>query len=159
MGQSFTATSSEAQVRAVSFLTGDIINPQLSDPTITLQLRNGIGYTGTVLGSQTVPSIPKSTPPLTWIDFVFASPLALTPGQTYTLEFSATNVGSTALSYAFANNNPYSGGTLILPDGMPVGHEDLAFRVLAVPEPTIYALCMIIGATFCFCRRRSPARK
>jgi hypothetical protein len=159
LGQSFTATMSESQVRAVSVLTGEIINPQLSDPTITLQLRNGIGYAGSVVGSQTLPSIPKSTPPFTWIDFAFASALALTPGQTYTLEFSATNVDKTALSYAASHNNPYPGGTLILSEGFPEAQSDLAFRVLAVPEPTGYALCMIIGMTLMLCRPRSTARK
>jgi hypothetical protein len=142
LGQSFTATNSEAQVRIISFLNGTITNSREVDPTIELIVRNGIGYTGSVVGSQTVSSIPASTPSITWINFEFASPITLIPGQAYTLEFSATNEGLAALSYAFTHNNPYSGGTLIERNGAVNTQDDLAFRVIAVPESsTAFLAC------------------
>jgi hypothetical protein len=154
IGQSFTATASESQVQTVSFLTGTIINPELSDPTIAVQLRSGINYAGPVLGSQTVFSIPDSTPPLTWIDFVFASPISLTPGQVYTLWFSAINSDLSALSYAGNHDNPYAGGSVIGPDSVAITQRDLAFRVMTVPEPSGCTLCMVAGAILILRHRR-----
>ncbi len=154
LGQSFTATTDESQVGVVSFLTGSITNPSLEAPTITVQLRNGIGYSGSVLGSQTVMSIPSDTPPFTWIDFAFDSPIALTPGQTYTLEFSASNVGTPALSYAACSISLYPGGTMISSNGTLLVDRDLAFRVLSAPEPASILLFLTALVGFIATLRR-----
>jgi hypothetical protein len=158
LGQSFTATASESQVRVVSVLIV-AANSNLADPTIALQVREGIGHTGAVLGSQTSMVIPTDDLTRTWIDFEFASPLALTPGQQYTLSFSATNAEMTAGAYAHSTFNPYSGGAVIEGDGFLVPQDDLAFRVLSVPEPTSLALGVFMGAALMLHRHRYPALK
>ncbi len=156
IGQSFTATANETQVGAVSFLRGAILdNPNRPDPVVTAQIRNGIGVTGAVIASQTLPAIPQSTAVGTWIDFVFDSPVTLTPGQNYTLTFTTpTNSGATALSYAGNHDNPYAGGNVIYGDGTSAAHEDLAFRVLSIPEPTSILLFLTALAGFISTVRR-----
>ena len=153
LGQSFTASASESQVRVVSVQI-QVFNQHLADPIIALQVREGVGHTGAVLGSQTSPVIPIHDVSPIWVDFEFASPLTLTPGQQYTLSFTATNADDTAGGYSHSTYNPYSGGAVIEGDGLLVPQDDLAFRVLSVPEPTSFALCAFIGVTLLLCCRR-----
>jgi hypothetical protein len=153
LGQSFTATTNETNVGSVSFMLGDLPNGDHPAASILAQVRYGIGFTGQVLGSQSLTLSPSTTPPYTWIDFNFATPITLNPGQSYTLQFSATNQGTTNGSYAAISSSRYSGGTMIFADG-GTGPGDLAFRILNVPEPSNLVI-LVLGALLGIRHRRN----
>jgi hypothetical protein len=62
-GQTFTATANEPQVTTVSYMTGlaDTHVFKYPDPTITVNLRSGIGFEGPILGTKTVGPIAINT--------------------------------------------------------------------------------------------------
>lgn len=160
-GQSFIATAGEPNVGTVSFLWGDTLNRSQPDPTITLLLRHGAGFSGEVLASQTVTSIPDSTPYKTWIDFDFPSPVALIEGETYTLHFKKVNIGGVSGSYMSSTSNPYPDGTqffanLTYPRGEIYPYTDLVFRVLSIeaPEPSLLSFVIVSISTTVFGHRR-----
>lgn len=151
-GQSFIATANELQVDTVSFMWGGSVNAIDNDPTITVNLRSGAGFAGSSLGSKMGSLIPDSTPAFTWIDFKFNSPITLTSGQTYTLDFSKQPVGFVSGSFV-ETSNLYPDGTLIFPGGAIPGN-DLVFRVLSVPEPTTWVLFFLGGTGLLVARVR-----
>src|SRR5689334_13944872 len=93
-GQSFTATASEANVGAVSFLWGTVLNPAAPDAIMKAELYSGVGFNGPLLATKTIAAIPDNTPANSWIDFGFDAPIALTPGQNYSLRFANTTSDS-----------------------------------------------------------------
>jgi hypothetical protein len=167
-GQTFTATANEPQVTTVSYMTGlaDTSALKYPDPTITVNLRSGIGFEGPILGTKTVGPVSINTPPYTWIDFTFATPIKLVEGEQYTIEFAEVTpfFHSGTISFpsfdvyrdgnVYLGGDVYPGGSIITPEGPNVLGVDLNFRVLSVPEP---CTATIIGIAACCCssiRRR-----
>ncbi len=160
--QTFTATANEASVRAVSFMWSRTqIAQQIQ--TIEADVREGVALNGTVLGSKivSVNSGDRSFRDI-WIDFNFDTPVQLSAGNIYTLTFENRNaVGGIIGSFVVSQNN-YSGGTELGPEfpfpdprdpGKVVPNYDLAFRVLAVPEPSTTSLAVGLTLSFIGCRR------
>jgi hypothetical protein len=61
-GQSFTATSNESLLQTVGFMWGTPFQVESPDPTINLELRSGVGFSGPILASDTIAEIPDSNP-------------------------------------------------------------------------------------------------
>jgi hypothetical protein len=157
-GQSFTATINEPNVKTASFMWAGTWNTENPPPTITLQLRDGVGWTGTVLGSATVFSIPDSTPAGAWIDFNFTNPVPLVTGEVYTLHWTPPTSWSSG-SVAFAPNFAYAGGGQMHTNGTADSTTDLTFRVLSNPIPEPSTIVLIgIGAIFATQLRRNRRR-
>ena len=162
--QTFTATPSEAQIIAASFLWGGNVNPGHQDPAFIVEVRAGAGLLGQRLGSEAVDDVPLNTPAFTWIDFDFTVPIALTPGDTYTLLFEEAVTGGSGVGSFVETGDTYSGGTLmfnkpgpIIPNnpGQAIPSNDLAFRIFGVPEPTTATL-LLLGMLGCgWWRRRN----
>src|SRR5262249_52790434 len=121
-------------VQTASFVWPHSWNTQFPEPTISLELRTGIGYTGTLLGSVTVSSIPDSTPDWSWVDFNFANPIPLVANSSYTLHWVVLNEGVEFVSGTTVRGVPYAGGDRLNSMGVVDPNIDWAFRVL-VPEP------------------------
>lgn len=138
-GQTFTATAAESVVGTISFRWLST-NNALADPTITARLRSGAGFSGSILGTQTLTAIPDSTVDGSWVDFQFPALANLTPGQTYSLHFTRDNGGTTSGGYYHAGTDALAGGTFLAGGGSVISGTDLTFRVLAIPEPTSIAL-------------------
>jgi hypothetical protein len=126
-GQTFTATTAEPDVGMVSFRWW-AVNLESRDPTVTVRLRQGSGYTGAVLTTQSR-TIPDNTPDESWVDFIFAAPPALQPGQIYTLEFVVPPDSSGGYRHVYPN--VYVDGTMLDEHGSSWLLNDLYFRVLA----------------------------
>jgi hypothetical protein len=154
-GQSFTATPNERLVQTVSFMWGTPINESLPDPTIGIELRSGVGFTGATLASATVTAIPDSTPFRTWIDFTFAAPVTLVEGQNYTLQFTTLDSEQTSGAYCVGSGSfdDYPGGHFLRSDIPMDTKQDLTFRVAGVPEPTTVTF-LAVGVLIVASRRR-----
>lgn len=161
-GQTFTPTPNEALINTVSFKWGSS-NASQPDPTITVRLRAGVGYGGPVLGSQTVTAIQDSTPDGSWIDFLFASPVAVIPGSIYSLQFTKDNEGFVSGAYRSIGNDVYVDGAFLGSTGVLNSNADLAFRVLGGPTTTSIpeasalafgALALVLGGLSCRIKRR-----
>ncbi len=159
-GQSFTATASETHVASVSFAWSSV-NLGLIDPTITVRLRSGVGFGGPVLAMDTVSSIPQSTPSGAWIDFFFASPAPLMPGEQYSLQFTKESGALVSGGYRAAPTDVYSDGVFVDSGGVVNPGADLAFRVTAaIPEASACAFGAVASAVVAirwWFRRRFPA--
>jgi hypothetical protein len=113
-GQSFTATQTgqlaraQFDIRAFSY-----------SQALTLELIQGAGFGGTVLGTTTIAA--------NWTagtqTFNFAVPIAVTAGSVYT--FRITYPTTVELFY---NNNTYPNGTRYLSNGTADAGKDFAFR-------------------------------
>jgi hypothetical protein len=160
-GQTFIATASEHNVRTVSFRWGDALNRSHPDPTITVLLRSGAGFSGEVLASQTVTSIPDNTTYETWIDFTFPNRVILSEDETYTLQFLRVNRGLVSGSFITSALDPYAAGTALVQKPFPgrevVPNSDIAFRVLSseVTEPNSFMFGIITFAVAGLNSRRS----
>ena len=162
LGQSF-----KPALNSIDFATF-ILSNTTAGATYKVQVLQGAGYGGTLLGeSITMPVALAPTPPpgqpvtvdnAQPVEFDFLTPIALTPGNVYTLRVvQANNVGgSFFLRTGF--NNPYAGGEAYAIDAQPTLDYVFAEGVRAVPEPSSLALCGIAGlAALAFrgVRRRS----
>ena len=98
----FTAPSSEA----LSKITINVYNAVTSG-TLTATIYSGTGILGTNLGSANC-AISNSGSN----SFTFSSPITMTASSTYTIYF--TTSGSTNIQIYSDQNNPYSGGGMIL---------------------------------------------
>lgn len=157
VGQSFTVTAGELLVETVSFRWTPALN-EFQDPTITARLRVGSGFGGAVLGTKTLPPIPDSTPNGAWIDFTFATPVALDWLQTYTLQFTKDSGFSGA--YLRSTSNVYAGGVYYDANGVANANTDLAFRVInVVPEAAAWQFALVASAVvgLCWVRRTRVA--
>jgi hypothetical protein len=152
-GENFVARASESSVQTVSFMWATGFNDASTDPTITANLRSGKGFGGTVLATKTLPPIPDRTPNFSWVDFTFDSPVALTAGSTYTLHFTVNGFDDYSGGYIVAGQFYPSGDLLTGGSATPTLTDDMAFRVLSVPEPSSFAL-LAIGSILLHRRRR-----
>jgi hypothetical protein len=98
----FTAPSSEA----LSKITINVYNAVTSG-TLTATIYSGTGILGTNLGSATCAVSSSGSN-----SFTFSSPISMTASSTYTIYF--TTSGSTNIQIWADQNNPYSGGGMIL---------------------------------------------
>jgi hypothetical protein len=145
LGQSFTpGLSSVGFVRL--FLSDRAINS--AGATMYVNVRSD-SITGPVLAS-TEPVF-MSDGFVGYPDFFFASPVSVTPGQTYYFE----PIVSSGDTWAIVNYNyQYSGGT-VYQFGAPIADLDLWFREgIIVPEPSSAMLFLVGGGMFVFLRRR-----
>lgn len=98
----FTAPSSEA----LSKITINVYNAVTSG-TLTATIYSGTGILGTNLGSATCAVSSSGSN-----SFTFSSPISMTASSTYTIYF--TTSGSTNIQIWADQNNPYSGGGMVL---------------------------------------------
>jgi hypothetical protein len=143
----------------------DVIHGADSYPLdITLEIRNGASVDPTVLTiAHTEDFTLTAAPGDEWHKFIFASPVALTTGGTYTfrLKGAAGNTGTTVFGI---NTAPSYGGTgLILSTsanggaswGAPGGFQyDMTFRTYLVPEPATLGLLALGSLVLIRSRRR-----
>jgi hypothetical protein len=114
---------------------GQATDPRLPDPTVTVELRSGVGFDGPLLGAKTLGPFPDNTPVFSWIDFYFDNPIPLTAGSIYSLRVDNGDTPTSA-SWRFYDQNIYPDGVFLSSRGGPSSVRDLTFRVLSVPEPT-----------------------
>jgi len=150
MGQSFTPS-----LQAVSFVTLYLYDANFtqSDASIRVNLRT-LSVTGPVLGSTEQEMVTNNF--VGQVTFLFPSPVAVTPGQTYYLQPEAVN-GDVWGSYVTTG---YASGAEILA-GSPFGNRDLWFREgIFVPEPsTALLLELAVGLLLMTrCRRQETWR-
>lgn len=100
--QSFTASSSEY----LNSVTVKVDNTSLVSGTVELKIYSGSGVSGTLLATTTA-----SVSAAGYHTFTLASPIALTSGSVYTMNFICSGSGFMYLD--MRNDNPYSGGEVI----------------------------------------------
>jgi hypothetical protein len=165
LGQTFTPT-----LNSLDFATFTLSNTNAS--TYRVEVYSGVGYGGTLLGaspaySVAVAPLPANGQPFTVdnaspVEFDFASPITLTPGDTYTLRAIQVTGGGGFFFLRTGLNNPYPGGAAFA--GSTINSIDFVFNEgihsSAVPEPGSIAL--LTGLTLtgaAFLRRRKQSRK
>lgn len=119
--------------------------------SVTMHLFGDVDRTD-YLGSATVAGLANG-----WADasFVFASPIAVTPGQEYYFDIASED---TANSYGYGWNagSTYGDGNYWKSDALmnTTGMEgcDLAFQTYAVPEPT--TMLLLVGGSLALLRRK-----
>jgi hypothetical protein len=83
--------------------------------------------------------------------------VALVIGQSYNLKFTTLNTEiGTSGTYCVNDNgvDAYPGGVFLVAGGSLVANDDLAFRVLGVPEPSTQTLLAVGLSVFAAHRRR-----
>jgi hypothetical protein len=124
-GQSFVAALNEIDAAEFSFST--------PGADLRLDLYAGSGIGGTLLGSSAAQAF--VSPGFSTFHFDLLAPVALTPGNTYTLYVQAT---SGLFAQQFSVSNPYAGGVALAAGGGLVPSVDLVFTegLHTVPEPS-----------------------
>lgn len=134
IGQTFVAE--DASIQSIGFSVRDL-NPETgpSDFTLRLSLYAGAGTTGSLLGSGDFGTLSPGYRGFIDVDFSF---VALKPGETYT----AIIMDSTPRWGLETADSPeaYSAGAPVLLGIPQPDHADGAFRVTAVPEPSVVAM-------------------
>lgn len=145
-GESFTpGLSSVGFVRLA--LDDENVNDGLG-VTLSLNLRAD-SITGTILSSADPVVLPNGFVGVK--DFIFSTPVSVTPGTTYYFEPVVESGGSWGI---LGGGNTYDGGTRIIA-GLPDNTSDYWFREgVVVPEPSTVALFVLGLGVFCFTRRR-----
>lgn len=141
VGQSFTPTFTS--IGFVDFYLSDAATAS----TIAVNIRSG-SITGSLLGT-TMPTTlaPSST---AFYDFLFSSPISLTPGTKYYLEPVLVSGGNSSMSATFIQ---YTGGDAII-SGSTFTDRDFLFREgIVVPEPSSASL-LLGGGGLLFWRLR-----
>jgi hypothetical protein len=151
-GQSFTPG-----LNGIDFATFSLRTEGASS-TVVLNLFQGAGYGGTLLGSSAAVVITNSS--FQTVEFDYASTIALTPGQVYTMQIKV-NAGS-LIDEDDDSSNPYSGGTEYSSGGVAVAQYDMVFsegiNAAAVPEPSSLVMCGIAGVVGLVVARRRRQR-
>jgi len=134
IGQSFTPTLSS--VGFISLWVGDTSLNALG-ATVFVDL-HADSITGTVIGSTQPVSMPDGYTGFT--DFLFTTPVALTPGASYVLQ-PIVQSGDQWVIVGYNYN--YPGGTAII-RGVENPMSDVWFREgIIVPEPSVLSLILI----------------
>ena len=169
LGQSFTPTL--PSLNAVDLV---IQSSNVSD-TLQLSLLQGSGFGGTVLGTSGPLVLLQNFQTTTTLEFTFATPIALVPGNIYTYQLTETAFTPYAnIDFGFypdvSFSNPYAGGQFFNPDGSTFAEADWVFAegltaagVSApggVPEPSTWALLGlgVAGLGVVTLRRRRAVR-
>lgn len=142
IGQSFMPTLSSVSMAEFFLLTGG------APSTVTLNVFEGSGYGGTLLGSSDPVTFNNTS--LEVIHFDFAVPVGLTPGNTYTFRLLASDFGYGAL---YSSSNPYSRGDLYDDSGGVAAGFDLVFAE-GIPEPSSAWLLLVGAAAILWSQRK-----
>lgn len=133
-GQSFTPTLSTLNAATFSLAT------EGASSTVQLRLFSGAGYGGTLLATSAAVTFTNTA--LQTTEFGFPTPVALTPGTTYTFQL-AVPTGST-YSSVYSDANPYAGGLVYNASGGGFPTLDFVFaegtNSALAPEPSTWAL-------------------
>jgi hypothetical protein len=153
-GQSFTPSLS-----AVGFIQLTIFNGfsgNYSQANIVVNLRSD-SVSGQVLGTSQIVSIPGGALFFAPVNFIFDSPISVTPGVAYYFQPEVLNNNNLVLNAAAYN---YSGGMAFV-GGLPYPSDDLWFREgIIVPEPTALGFLFIGSAIgVCFGQRQPASRR
>ena len=136
IGQTFTAEDSH--ILSIGFWVKDW-NPIAGPIDLSIELFEGIGNTGTSLGSSPITGLAPGFNGFFYADFSFVH---LTVGDIYTAIISSTSSRASVGSYD--DPTSYPGGDMIKM-GNIVDNADLTFRV--IPEPATIAL-LSMGVLF-----------
>jgi hypothetical protein len=153
VGQSFTPQL--PSVEFVRLYLGSSVTNGLGE-TVYINLRAN-SITGPILGATASAQIPDGF--LGPMDWLFATPVSVTPGVTYFLEpvFPVSGGSWQTLVLPNALGSAYPGGDLIS-NGSPMHDLDLWFRegIVAVPEPSSTTLILLgVGGLAMHLRRKS----
>ncbi len=133
-GQSFTPALLTLNAATFSLAT------EGASSTVQLRLFSGNGYGGTLLATSAAVTFTNTTIQTT--EFDFATPVALTPGTTYTFQL-AVPAGST-YSSVYSDANPYAGGLVYNASGGGFPTLDFVFaegtNAALAPEPSTWTL-------------------
>lgn len=164
LGQSFTAGQNGLLSAIYLGSNGGI---QGGSNTLTFDIRDGSGISGSLLGHGTAAVSSVWTPSVgQWLLTINTANLGVNvqSGHQYTFDFTAIS-GSGDLAYRGIlgkTTNPYAGGRIFT--GQGYGNQpnwDLVFRteVTAVPEPETYAMMIAGLGILAFSARRKNAQK
>jgi len=147
-GQSFTPTFS-----SISFATFSLHLFTVGSSTVQVNLLSGDGYSGTLLASTPTQTLTNNG--FQQIEFDFASPVALTPGNVYTLQIAV--ISGSFMDEADGDGNPYAGGQAYFSNGTAFTGHDLVFsegtNPASVPEPTTLSMLGLAGLAMVGLRR------
>jgi hypothetical protein len=147
MGQSFSPSLSAVSIVQLQLFYSDGINRTGS--VLYVNVRSN-SLTGPILGTTASVFVPSDFFDIT--NFVFSTPVSLTPGTTYYLQ-PAIQSGGVVSSYV--TDGSYSGGTAFS-GGMPWPEHNLWFREgIIVPEPQIFSLFLTSAGLFLAFRKRA----
>lgn len=148
VGQSFTPTLN--RIDAAEFLF------QASGATLQLSLYDGSGIGGALLGQSA--AIAVTTMGFETVHFDLLTPVALTPGNVYTL-FVRNSTGQ--FGQQFSTSNPYPGGIAFDAGGTGFSAIDLRFaeglHAAAIPEPGTMAVFGLLALGGLAVRRRKAS--
>jgi len=134
-GQSFTPN-----LDSIGFLELQL-NDGTTPSTVAINIRSG-SITGSLLGTSTSTTLPSNSGGT--FDFLFSTPISLTPGTQYYFEPVVVSGGFSVSEITFIQ---YAGGDLIQ-SGVARTDRDLWFRegvVCTVPEPSSAGLLVMAG--------------
>jgi hypothetical protein len=106
----------------------------------TLNLR-GDSIAGSILATVDVtPAYPGGN---AWIEFAFATPVVLSPGELYVIELQAASARGGWMASFSPGGTDYAEGVAYF-NGVASANEDFMFRTIAiVPEPSTWTMLMI----------------
>jgi hypothetical protein len=131
-GQSFTPTLDSIDAAAFDLETVS------GSSDVELRIFSGDGFSGSLLGTSATQTI--STLSFETFQFNFASPIALTPGDVYTLRLVVT--GGSDINEADASGNVYLGGVeYSSAGGVETGYDLVFSEGISAPEPATLPLC------------------
>jgi hypothetical protein len=129
-GQSFTPTLDSIGFVDLQLQTGTFSS------TVAVNLRSD-SITGAILGTSASVTVPSGSTGNAMYEFLFSSPVSLTPGTQYYLEPVVVSGGNSGLNISFVE---YTGGDAIY-DGVVHTDRDFWFQEgIVVPEPSLSAL-------------------
>lgn len=143
-GESFTPS-----LDSIGFLQLQL-NDGTTPATVAINIRSD-SITGSLLGTSMPTTLPSNSGGT--FDFLFSTPISLTPGTQYYFEPVVVSGGFAVSEITFIQ---YTGGDLIQ-SGVARTDRDLWFRegvVSTVPEPSSAVLLLIGCGIFCWHRRK-----
>jgi hypothetical protein len=148
-GQSFTP-----ELSSVGFIRLWLANGYLDDTSAATVIVNLLAnsITGTIL-SQSEPVVTQSGTFSAPVDFIFATPVTVTPGVTYYFQPVIQDNDNLYISGTITSD-PYAGGTAFR-NGQAIPTQDLWFREgIVAPEPSPSWLIFLGSGIFFYARRK-----